>query len=479
MFWQESNGTETRGHPHRIQISAKFERSNSRGKIHRKDLAHTGKRQVHRVGFYTKRVQHSRFGGILKQKNGRDTIHFNTDASNTELLFRNIHSENQLSIHRAIANWCEQFGLTKEEKGQEKLKDSVTKGAFLSCVEPLIGPTFPNAARSWRLCPSRHAQRLLVLPCQTTPCTATPSNLLDRHRICTDSSGTIFYLRVFQGHSGRNIIDPPLQDNVVIPDGFFKYIYQVGCAINLHSIINSGLIPGGKNLSNRQTVFFLPVAPMDKNHKDPNTIDLNAPRHAQYMHKAWKRHQDAVYWVDINLAPEERIEVSIRLDRTPSFFTKHSQLIVFRKLLGWKLEKSCTRKYMRHLGPLQRSPWNMTGWKNWVQKMLNAKRDKLCNNSKVPNQTNQFQIQIMIERCNPLLEQPKDRVEVEEKRPVLRRSKHVLFMKKLSNMIERGNPLVKQEHTKHVHLMTARASTLKIKTAHDRTVATRCKLLHK
>ena len=42
--------------------------------------------------------------------------------------------------------------------------------------------------------------------------------------------------------------------------------------------------------------------PMDKNHKDPETIDLNAPRHAQYMHKAWKKHQNAVYWVDINLA---------------------------------------------------------------------------------------------------------------------------------------------------------------------------------
>ena len=41
---------------------------------------------------------------------------------------------------------------------------------------------------------------------------------------------------------------------------------------------------------------------MDKNHKDPDTIDLEAPRHAQYMHKAWKRHQNAVYWVDINLA---------------------------------------------------------------------------------------------------------------------------------------------------------------------------------
>ena len=41
---------------------------------------------------------------------------------------------------------------------------------------------------------------------------------------------------------------------------------------------------------------------MDKSHKDPDDIDLNVPRHAQYLQKAWKRHQDAVYWVDINLA---------------------------------------------------------------------------------------------------------------------------------------------------------------------------------
>ena len=41
---------------------------------------------------------------------------------------------------------------------------------------------------------------------------------------------------------------------------------------------------------------------MDKEHKDPDTIDLEAPRLAQDMHKAWKKHQNTVYWVDINFA---------------------------------------------------------------------------------------------------------------------------------------------------------------------------------
>ena len=115
-----------------------------------------------------------------------------------------------------------------------------------------------------------------------------------RYQYCTDSPGTIVYLRALQGHPGCNLIDPTLQDNVIIQNNFFQYIYHVGCAINVHSIINSGLIPECQSLSNRQTVFFLLVHPMDKNHKDPDTIDLSVPRHAQYMHKAWKRHQDAV-----------------------------------------------------------------------------------------------------------------------------------------------------------------------------------------
>ena len=89
---------------------------------------------------------------------------------------------------------------------------------------------------------------------------------------------------------------------MIIQSNFFQYIYHVGCAINLHSIINSGLILGGQNLSNRQTVLFLPVDPMDKDHKDPDTIDLSVPRHAQNMHKAWKRHQNAENWVEISLA---------------------------------------------------------------------------------------------------------------------------------------------------------------------------------
>ena len=123
-----------------------------------------------------------------------------------------------------------------------------------------------------------------------------------QYRMDSYSSGTILDLRALQDHSGYNLIDPILQDNVIFPDGFFKYTYHVGCTNNLHSIINQGLIPGDQNLSNRQTVFFCLWILRTKIRSDLDTIDLNAPRHAQYMHKAWKRHQNTLYWVAINLA---------------------------------------------------------------------------------------------------------------------------------------------------------------------------------
>ena len=78
---------------------------------------------------------------------------------------------------------------------------------------------------------------------------------------------------------------------------------------NFHSIINNGLIPGSQNSSKRQAVFFLPIDPRDKGHQDPAKIDLTVPRRAQYLHNAWKKHQDAVFWVDIDLAIQKGLTI--------------------------------------------------------------------------------------------------------------------------------------------------------------------------
>ena len=95
-------------------------------------------------------------------------------------------------------------------------------------------------------------------------CLAAGGGAKRRYQYCSDDPGTIIYFRALQGHSGRNLIDPSLQDNVTIQSGFFQQIYHVRCAFHLHSLIDNGLILGGQNSSKRQTVFFLPIDPSDK-----------------------------------------------------------------------------------------------------------------------------------------------------------------------------------------------------------------------
>ena len=77
-------------------------------------------------------------------------------------------------------------------------------------------------------------------------------------------------LRATQGHSGGVHVDPTLQDNVLLPDDFVGHIYHVGNSHDLPSLIQCGLIPGGRSVKKeRHAVFFTAVNPMFVvHHKD-------------------------------------------------------------------------------------------------------------------------------------------------------------------------------------------------------------------
>ena len=143
-----------------------------------------------------------------------------------------------------------------------------------------------------------------------------------RYQYCTDSSGTNVYLRTLQGHSGRSLIDPTLQDNVVLLDG--------------------------------------PVDPWTKTIR----ILIRSTWMNLVLHYTCTKHgKDIRIWCigSTSTLLCRKDWSSIKHDRTLSFFTKHSQLMGFRRLLGWKLEKSHTKKYTCHFGLHQRSPYVTTG----------------------------------------------------------------------------------------------------------------------
>ena len=87
-----------------------------------------------------------------------------------------------------------------------------------------------------------------------------------RFQFCTNRTGTvILYFRAIQGHSGETFVDPSLLDKVLIPNNFFEFIYHVGSYLNMHSIIASGLIAGGRiHGRDRQTEFVTAVDPWTK-----------------------------------------------------------------------------------------------------------------------------------------------------------------------------------------------------------------------
>ena len=84
-----------------------------------------------------------------------------------------------------------------------------------------------------------------------------------------DCPGRLLYFPAIEGrsgkaHSGNAPTNPVLQDNVLLPMNFTKYVYHVGHGNELRSTVRNGLVPGGfSTKTSRCAVFFTVVDPMD------------------------------------------------------------------------------------------------------------------------------------------------------------------------------------------------------------------------
>ena len=125
-----------------------------------------------------------------------------------------------------------------------------------------------------------------------------------------NSSKHFLYFRAIQGQSEGNLVDPALQDNVLLPEHFTECICHVGNVSDIHSIIRSGLISGGKSLKrDRQSVFFTAVNPMDDDQSMKEIrCDLDKPRIAPYKN-IWRLHCKYGILVQLKARSEERIAI--------------------------------------------------------------------------------------------------------------------------------------------------------------------------
>ena len=146
---------------------------------------------------------------------------------------------------------------------------------------------------------------------------------MKRFQYCLNpnSSEHFLYFRAIQGHSGGTLVDPTLQDTVLLTDDFAEYIHHVGNAHDMHSISQCGLIPGGRSPKRDwQSVFFTAVNPM-YTHQNQEEVqyDLDKPRIAVYKN-IWRVHQHTVYWSTFETCSEKDVAVlSNTIQRNRSF----------------------------------------------------------------------------------------------------------------------------------------------------------------
>ena len=103
-------------------------------------------------------------------------------------------------------------------------------------------------------------------------------------------------------------------------------------------------------------MFLLPVDPRDENQRDPENIDYSVPRHARYVQNTWKRHQDTVFWIDID---HGIIKEGLK------FYQTRSNAIILQDVLAERLkggEPLYKRQYLSPRPPPKISLRNDLNW---------------------------------------------------------------------------------------------------------------------
>ena len=135
-------------------------------------------------------------------------------------------------------------------------------------------------------------------------CLATGGGAKRRFQYCTDDSRTIVFPsspRSFRTQSYWSFITEQCCCSEQLLPAYLPYWMFVQSSFYHQLWINTWRSKFEQEADRQYSSCY------GQKNKDPKVIDLNVPRHAQYLHNAWKRHQDAACWVDINLTIKKRL----------------------------------------------------------------------------------------------------------------------------------------------------------------------------
>ena len=180
---------------------------------------------------------------------------------------------------------------------------------------------------------------------------------MKRFQYCLNPNASKHFLffRSIQGHSGDNLVDPAMQDNVLLPEDFTKYIWHIGNVSEIHSITRSGLFPEKKS----QKREAIPVFHCREPDGRWSQHWRNSMRIGQAKDRTIHRYLETSYkysvLVQFKARSEERIE--ILSNKTTRNRSPQHVWIVLRKRNAWRLGRSYTVKYTNLHGCLE-SYWS-------------------------------------------------------------------------------------------------------------------------
>ena len=198
-----------------------------------------------------------------------------------------------------------------------------------------------------------------------------------RFQYSTDSPWEILYFRALQGHSGRNLIDPSLQDNVLIPSS--TYITSDVQSIYVPSQIQATVwAKENSQYSLRLWILWTRITEI--------RMKLTWMHHVLHgvTSRKWRRHHGTVYWVDIQLAHLKGFK----------FYQTRSNAVIFYDTPILLCPESCSdgnwRNHTRESicvisAASEDFLLKIIGWKSWIQKLLGGGEDFQQIQPKTPN----------------------------------------------------------------------------------------------
>ena len=167
----------------------------------------------------------------------------------------------------------------------------------------------------------------------------------------------------------------------------------------------------------------------------------------KYLHSAWKKHQDAVFWVDIDLAIRKGLTFyqtrsnAIILQGTlpayciPSVVRLNTGEVLYEK--SYMSPRPPPKISLRHDWTRGEVPLGSTLINNQKEKLFDSHEEKFLNTQHSPNQPNQSRNQSVIDQGN--LTTNTKYLLMKAKRPVLKRSMKNVFTKNSVLQIDQGN----------------------------------------